>query len=72
MTTTCLPAAAPRTSPPHIAPIVRAPAHITCPLQVTGQPHPRNTPLDTSRIASIRMGTTVATNALLERKGVCT
>ena len=26
-------------------------------------------PLDTSRIASIRMGTTVATNALLERKG---
>jgi 5-oxoprolinase (ATP-hydrolysing) len=26
-------------------------------------------PLDTSRIASIRMGTTVATNALLERAG---
>ncbi|GIL76007.1 hypothetical protein Vretifemale_5749 [Volvox reticuliferus] len=37
--------------------------------EVTGVPHPRNTPLDTSRIASIRMGTTVATNALLERKG---
>ena len=35
----------------------------------TGIPHPRNQPLDTSRIASIRMGTTVATNALLERKG---
>lgn len=29
----------------------------------------RNQPLDTSLIASIRMGTTVATNALLERKG---
>jgi 5-oxoprolinase (ATP-hydrolysing) len=26
-------------------------------------------PLDTSRISSIRMGTTVATNALLERAG---
>jgi hypothetical protein len=25
----------------------------------TGLPHPRNSPLDTSRIASIRMGTTV-------------
>ncbi|EFN55823.1 hypothetical protein CHLNCDRAFT_145342 [Chlorella variabilis] len=35
----------------------------------TGVPHPRGAPLDTSRIASIRMGTTVATNALLERKG---
>ncbi|PNH09382.1 5-oxoprolinase [Tetrabaena socialis] len=32
-------------------------------------PHPRDAPLDTSRIASIRMGTTVATNALLERQG---
>jgi 5-oxoprolinase (ATP-hydrolysing) len=32
---------------------------------VTGIPHPRNVKLDTSRIASIRMGTTVATNALL-------
>ena len=29
----------------------------------------RCVPLDTSRIASIRMGTTVATNALLERAG---
>ncbi|EFJ47592.1 hypothetical protein VOLCADRAFT_61291, partial [Volvox carteri f. nagariensis] len=41
--------------------------------EVTGArmriPHPRHAPLDTSRIASIRMGTTVATNALLERKG---
>ncbi|MEW5314666.1 MAG: hypothetical protein WDW38_006142 [Sanguina aurantia] len=37
--------------------------------QVTGLPHPRDTPLSTSRIASIRMGTTVATNALLERRG---
>ena len=32
-------------------------------------PLPRDQPLDTSRIASIRMGTTVATNALLERRG---
>lgn len=32
-------------------------------------PLPRDRPLDTSRIASIRMGTTVATNALLERRG---
>ncbi|XP_036686028.1 5-oxoprolinase isoform X5 [Balaenoptera musculus] len=30
---------------------------------------PRDRPLDTSRIAGIRMGTTVATNALLERRG---
>ncbi|ROV92745.1 hypothetical protein VMCG_09038 [Cytospora schulzeri] len=30
---------------------------------------PRREPLDTSKIDSIRMGTTVATNALLERKG---
>eukprot|EP00882_Tetradesmus_deserticola_P034014 GHRQ01038903.1.p1 GENE.GHRQ01038903.1~~GHRQ01038903.1.p1 ORF type:complete len:234 (+),score=96.34 GHRQ01038903.1:548-1249(+) len=37
--------------------------------QVTGSSHPRHAPLDTSRIASIRMGTTVATNALLERAG---
>jgi Hydantoinase/oxoprolinase N-terminal region len=29
----------------------------------------RGVPLDTARIASIRMGTTVATNALLERAG---
>lgn len=32
-------------------------------------PHPRDRPLDTSRIDYIRMGTTVATNALLERQG---
>ncbi|MEW5297314.1 MAG: hypothetical protein WDW36_000531 [Sanguina aurantia] len=37
--------------------------------QVTSLPHPRDAPLSTSRIASIRMGTTVATNALLERRG---
>jgi len=30
---------------------------------------PRGEPLDTTQIESIRMGTTVATNALLERKG---
>lgn len=30
---------------------------------------PRGEPLDTSDVAVIRMGTTVATNALLERKG---
>src|ERR1044072_2320882 len=35
----------------------------------TGKDIPRGTPLDTSKIESIRMGTTVATNALLERKG---
>jgi 5-oxoprolinase (ATP-hydrolysing) len=35
----------------------------------TGIPHPRSSPVDTSRIEFIRMGTTVATNALLERKG---
>ncbi|CAM9646574.1 unnamed protein product, partial [Discosporangium mesarthrocarpum] len=35
----------------------------------TGVAHPRDVPLDTSRIDYIRMGTTVATNALLERKG---
>ncbi len=35
----------------------------------TGQEIPRGTKLDTSKIESIRMGTTVATNALLERKG---
>ena len=37
--------------------------------QVTCVPHPRTSLVDTSRIDSIRMGTTVATNALLERKG---
>ncbi|CEG37397.1 5-oxoprolinase [Plasmopara halstedii] len=36
---------------------------------MTGVPHPRDQPVDTSRIQSIRMGTTVATNALLERNG---
>src|SRR6266516_921537 len=35
----------------------------------TGRDIPRSEPLDTSSIESIRMGTTVATNALLERKG---
>lgn len=34
-----------------------------------GHDVPRGRPLDTSPIDSIRMGTTVATNALLERKG---
>nr|XP_033788894.1 5-oxoprolinase isoform X2 [Geotrypetes seraphini]XP_033788895.1 5-oxoprolinase isoform X2 [Geotrypetes seraphini]XP_033788896.1 5-oxoprolinase isoform X2 [Geotrypetes seraphini] len=34
-----------------------------------GVPFPRDCPLDTSFIEWIRMGTTVATNALLERKG---
>ncbi|TDH68701.1 hypothetical protein CCR75_004595 [Bremia lactucae] len=36
---------------------------------MTGASHPRKKPVDTSMIQSIRMGTTVATNALLERKG---
>ena len=35
----------------------------------TGEEVPRGKALDTSKIESIRMGTTVATNALLERKG---
>lgn len=35
----------------------------------TGHEIPRGEPIDTSLIQSIRMGTTVATNALLERKG---
>ena len=34
-----------------------------------GREIPRGTPLDISKVESIRMGTTVATNALLERKG---
>lgn len=34
-----------------------------------GRDIPRGEPLDTTKIDSIRMGTTVATNALLERKG---
>lgn len=35
----------------------------------TGKEIPRGEALDTTKIGSIRMGTTVATNALLERKG---
>lgn len=35
----------------------------------TGKTIPRNQAIDTSDIEFIRMGTTVATNALLERKG---
>ncbi|KAL2786316.1 Hydantoinase B/oxoprolinase-domain-containing protein [Aspergillus keveii] len=37
--------------------------------KVTGKPHPRGKPLELGPIESLRMGTTVATNALLERKG---
>ena len=33
------------------------------------KPVPRGEPIDVSAVSSIRMGTTVATNALLERKG---
>ncbi|KAJ5929922.1 hypothetical protein N7466_005415 [Penicillium verhagenii] len=36
---------------------------------VTGEPHPRGRPLKLDCIGCLRMGTTVATNALLERKG---
>ena len=35
----------------------------------TGETIPRGQPIDVSSVSSIRMGTTVATNALLERKG---
>ncbi|KAH7025162.1 Hydantoinase B/oxoprolinase-domain-containing protein [Microdochium trichocladiopsis] len=35
----------------------------------SGRPMPRGTPLNLDAVESIRMGTTVATNALLERKG---
>lgn len=35
----------------------------------TGRPHLRGQPVDAAQIGWIRMGTTVATNALLERKG---
>ena len=38
----------------------------------TGVRVPRGAPVPTARIASIRMGTTVATNALLERRGART
>lgn len=37
--------------------------------QELGVPLPADHPLDSSHIEWIRMGTTVATNALLERKG---
>ena len=37
--------------------------------QETGKLFPREQPVDTSLIGWIRMGTTVATNALLEREG---
>lgn len=37
--------------------------------QITGKKIPRNEPIDLAPVESIRMGTTVATNALLERKG---
>ena len=37
--------------------------------EYTGNSIPRGTPLPTDRIEWIRMGTTVATNALLEREG---
>lgn len=37
--------------------------------KLTGKTIPRGQPLDTSNIDYLRMGTTVATNALLERKG---
>eukprot|EP00201_Polytomella_parva_P000196 CAMPEP_0175040020 /NCGR_PEP_ID=MMETSP0052_2-20121109/991_1 /TAXON_ID=51329 ORGANISM="Polytomella parva, Strain SAG 63-3" /NCGR_SAMPLE_ID=MMETSP0052_2 /ASSEMBLY_ACC=CAM_ASM_000194 /LENGTH=125 /DNA_ID=CAMNT_0016302105 /DNA_START=34 /DNA_END=407 /DNA_ORIENTATION=+ len=37
--------------------------------ETTWRSYPRDEPLDTSLIHSIRMGTTVATNALLERQG---
>lgn len=42
---------------------------VCIPLQETGQTFPRSQPVDTSLIGWIRMGTTVATNALLEREG---
>ena len=35
----------------------------------SGRSYPRSKPVETSQIGSIRMGTTVATNALLERDG---
>ena len=37
--------------------------------QATGHSIPKGEPIDLSPVESIRMGTTVATNALLERKG---
>lgn len=38
-------------------------------LEATGKPSPRGEPLSLDHIDVLRMGTTVATNALLERKG---
>jgi hypothetical protein len=38
-------------------------------LQHTGRPFPRGEPIDASLVSSVRLGTTVATNALLEHKG---
>jgi 5-oxoprolinase (ATP-hydrolysing) len=54
----------PRPPPPptHLPPPTRCPTS-------TGVPHPRDAPVPFTHIESIRMGTTVATNALLERKG---
>ena len=37
--------------------------------EATGVPHPRSQPLDARSVEWIRMGTTVATNGLLEREG---
>ena len=42
---------------------------ITVVFQVTGVKMPADQPIDPKYIEWIRMGTTVATNALLERKG---
>ena len=42
---------------------------IACLFQETGVRFPAERPLDPAQIEWIRMGTTVATNALLERKG---
>lgn len=39
---------------------------------MTQTPYPRHQRIDTQHIQSIRMGTTVATNALLERNGAST
>lgn len=37
--------------------------------RITGNSYPKHQPIDTGRISSIRMATTVATNSLLERTG---
>ncbi len=44
-------------------------AHFKSLIQETGIAMPANKPINPSYIKWIRMGTTVATNALLERKG---